>query len=83
MGVWWARPRKLPSWPVKIRMAIPLVKPVMRGKGSSAAHRPMRPSPRPSWITPAIRPAIQTRSRPYWATMPARMTAIAPVGPVI
>ncbi|MNS58896.1 hypothetical protein D3C72_918330 [compost metagenome] len=78
-----ARPRPLPSWPMKMITPMPAVNPVMTGIGRSAARRPMRARPSPSWIAPAINPAIQTPSSPYWATMPTSTTAIAPVGPVI
>ncbi len=62
--------------------AIPAVNPVVTGCGMNSMKRPSRIAPMNTSRTPAIRPAVSSPEKPYFAVMGARMTMNAAVGPV-
>ena len=66
-----------------IRTAMPLVKPMVTGRGMKRTAAPRPVTPITTSMTPAISVHISRPETPNWATMPATMTTNAPVGPAI
>ena len=77
------RPRKSFTWLEKMMSAMPLVKPMVTGKGMNLIAPPSRTRPNRSRITPAIRVAAASPSTPCFWTIAYTMTTNAPVGPPI
>ncbi len=76
-------PKRSLTWLEKMISAIPLVNPMVTGKGMNLIAPPMRMNPNTTRITPAISVATRSPSTPYRWTMPATITTNAPVGPPI
>ncbi len=62
-------------------VAMPAVKPVVTGWGMNSMSRPNRSSPMSTSTAPARSPESNSPPRPCLATMGARMTMNAAVGP--
>ncbi len=77
------RPRKSFSCVLAITSAMPLVKPMMTGRGMYLTAVPVPVRPMITSITPAIIVHMNRPSTPYSAMMPATTTTNAPVGPPI
>ncbi len=77
------RPKKSLIWVEAMRRAMPLVNPMVMGRGMylTAAPRPVKPMM--SSMMPAMRLTSARPETPNLATMPATMTTKAPVGPPI
>ena len=65
----------------KMMIAMPRVKPSMTGHGMKVTARPRPVTPATTTMTPANAVTSATLPTPCWATIGARTTAIAPVGP--
>ncbi len=78
-----SRPRKSRSWVLAITTAMPLVKPMITGRGMYFTAEPVPVSPMMTSITPAINVHMNRPSTPYCAMMPDTTTTNAPVGPPI
>ena len=76
-------PRKLAICPVKMVMAIPVVNPMVTGRGMYLIKEPSLKTPIKTKMIPAIKPATSRFSYPYVMTIPKRMGMNAPVGPPI
>ena len=66
-----------------ITSAMPLVKPMITGRGMYFTALPVPVRPITTSITPAISVHMNSPSMPYCETMPATTTTNAPVGPPI
>ncbi len=66
-----------------IKRAMPLVNPMMTGRGMKVTALPRCVSPSTIKMTPAIIVTISRPERPKRAMMPATITTNAPVGPAI
>jgi hypothetical protein len=66
-----------------MRMAIPLVKPMMTGRGKYFTAVPMPVTPSRTSSTPAIIVQVKSPSIPYLPMIPDTTTTNAPVGPPI
>jgi hypothetical protein len=66
-----------------IRRAMPLVNPIVTGRGMYFTAEPSPVKPMTSRSTPARIPTSARPSTPNFTTMPATMTTKAPVGPPI
>ena len=76
-------PRRSLIWLVAMIAAMPRVKPLITASGTSPMIRPARKSPAAIRITPAMKVAITSPSKPCAAITPATTTMNAPVGPPI
>ncbi len=77
------RPKRSRICVLAMRMAIPLVKPTITGRGKYFTAVPMPVTPRRTSRTPAIMVQVKRPSIPYLAMMPETTTTNAPVGPPI
>ena len=78
-----ARPKKSLICVEAISTAMPLVKPIVTGRGMYRTAEPRPVSPIKSSIAPAIAVHINRPETPNSVTIPATMTTNAPVGPAI
>ena len=76
-----ARPKKSLICVEAISTAMPLVKPIVTGRGMNRTAVPSPVRPIKSSIAPAIAVHINRPETPNLATIPATMTTNAPVGP--
>ena len=80
---WCRRPRKSLIWVEAMSRAMPLVKPMVTGRGMNLTAEPRPVTPMMSSRTPAMTPTRARPPMPNLATIPATMTTKAPVGPPI
>jgi hypothetical protein len=71
------------NWVLAITSAMPLVKPMITGRGMYLTALPAPVRPMITSITPAIIVHMNSPSTPYSAMIPATTTTNAPVGPPI
>ena len=76
-------PRKSLICVEAISSAMPLVKPMVTGRGMNLTAAPRPVSPMTMSIAPAIIVTSARPATPNFATMPATITTNAPVGPPI